>query len=71
MTSLSMTSPTKLLNVINKLTDITTSEWLVVTHIWTRRPSVLMCSCTCPVWPGMSKLFSARASFKTYAGCIW
>ena len=38
----------------DKPTDITTSEWLVVTLIWTRRPSGLMCSCTRPVWPGMS-----------------
>ena len=52
-------------------TDVTTSEWLVVTLVWTRRPSGLMRSCTRPVWPGMSKLFSAKASFKIYAGRIW
>ena len=52
----------------DKPTDIATSEWLVVTLIWTRNE--LMCSCTRPVWPGMSKLFSARASFKIYADGI-
>ena len=53
----------------DKPTDITTSEWLVVTLIWTRNG--LMCGCTRPVWPGMSKLFSERASFKIYAGGIY
>ena len=53
----------------DKPTDIATSEWLVVTLIWTRNG--LLCSCTRPVWPGMSKHFSARASFKIYAGSIW
>ena len=53
----------------DKPIDIATSEWLVFTLIWTRNG--LMCNCTRPVWPGMSKLFSARASFKIYAGNIW
>ena len=52
----------------DKPTDIATSEWLVATFIWTRNG--LMCSCTRTVWPGMSKLFSARASFKIHAGGI-
>ena len=50
----------------DKHTDIAMSEWLVVTLIWTCNG--LMCRCTRPVWPRMSKLFSARASFKIYAG---
>ena len=52
----------------DKPTDIAPSEWLVVTLIWTRNG--LMCSCTRSVWSGMSKLFSARASFKIYVGGI-
>ena len=52
----------------DKPTDIATSEWLLVTLIWTRKK--LMCSCTRPVWPGMSKLFSTRDSFEIYASGI-